>query len=660
MVEIDREFSWLDFNIRVLYTASQRQDVPLLEKFNFLGITETNLTEFISVRLSNIFDLMKSEQNNYSENAFEIKFEKLSAAIFKFKLAQRKVYRDLIKNLDDETNVIFYDSITKIPKKYYKDCEKYFDKYIFPALSPMAYDATKELPSFSDSEVHYFVKVSDNESEKLCFVNVPSKLNRVVQIDSSRYVLIDEIITYNLQKLFLNKKIKDIIQFKTYRFIPSFNGGDINEFVPDRMRRYLVQRDILNSIMFLDTRLITKGSESLVKKLSKIMDINKNQIFVSNTPLWLNFMSSKFYRNPELEYKPFTPSIIDRMIGGIRIMKYIQKEDLILHHPYDSFKTIIELIREAADDENTISIKQTLYRVSDANESELIYELCRAAKKGKKVTVLIELKARFSEKNNIELIEKLKNSGVNIVYGFDSLKVHCKMLLITVNGKKGIKLFSQIGTGNYNENTSKIYTDISLLTSDEKIGMSLHQLFNFLSGFSSTKKIDNIYISPKGIRKQLEKLIEKEMKAVKKGKKSYVFIKVNSICDSDIVKLINKAANKGVKFNIICRGVCSLMANKNITIKSVVGRFLEHSRIYIFKNGEDDSVLIGSADLMTRNLDNRVELLVPVKDKDCREKIINIFKTTWHDTANSFIQENGKYIKMKGNKDCHKEFIKMV
>ena len=652
MFEIDREISWLDFNYRVLHTI-KRSDIPLLEKFNFLGITESNLTEFISVRLSEVYEMMKNEESD----KYEEKFKTILNTLFEFKVQQRKTYVKLLQNLYNETGVILYDNFDDMKNEYKKACNKYFDKRILPVLSPIAYDATKELPSFSDTEIHYFIKLKDDIQETYCFLNVPHQLERVAEIESSQYILIEEIITNNLEKLFVKKKIEEVIQFKTYRFIPSY-FEDNTEFVTERMKRYLIQRDVLNSIIFLDVRTFSKNGDQLVKKLSKIFDVGKNHIFSSNTPIWLTFMSSKFYRNSNLEYKPFSPSMIDRMIGGIQIMKYIQKEDLVLHHPYDSFQTIIELVQEAADNDDVISIKQTLYRISNAKDSELIKALCRAAKKGKKVTVMLEIKARFSEKNNLEVIELLKNSGVNIVYGFTNMKVHCKILIITAKTKKGIRIYSQIGTGNYNESTSKIYTDLSLLTTDEEIGRSLNDLFNVISGFSSVSEIKDIYVSPKYIRKRFEKMIEKEIKAAKKGENATVYIKVNNICDTDIANVIYKAANKGVKFKIICRGVCSIVAGENIKIKSVIGRFLEHSRIFIFKIGKEETVMIGSSDLMTRNLDHRVEILVPVKDKLCRDKIKNIFKTTWTDTANSFIQKEGKYYKVQGDKNCHKEFIK--
>lgn len=657
MKVIDRELSWLSFNYRCLDNAS-RNGNPLLERLNFLGITESNLSEFISVRFSYVLGGFLSNKkivDDLGKKNFEKKYENLLAGILGFKNDQYHVYRVLMKKLKEELDVSLIDDYDELSEKHRKFCDKYFSENILPLLTPVTYDSTKELPSMSDEEIHFLIQLSDKKKTVLCLMTIPKQIERVVQLNDKKFILVEEIIGHNIQRLFVGKKIDGFVQFKLYRYISSIEI-DEDDFILNKMRKYLTERDLSNNAVFIDVR-ASKKNQDLIKVLYKLLDVYKKHIFVTTRPLLLRFLSSRFYEDPKHQYKPFKPQEVNEVIGDRGIMKYLQKEDLLIHHPYESFDTIVDLVREAADDPEVISIKQTLYRVS-SDHSMLIKELCRASANGKKVIIMLEIKARFSEKKNISLIETLKSAGVTIVYGFTNIKVHSKLLLIMKKTRKELCIFSHIGTGNYNEDTAKIYTDISFLTSDRKIGKELNDLFNMISGFSSPEKSEHVFYSPKGIRAQLYKLIKHEIHHAENGKEARVWLKVNAICDKDMIDTIYDAAKKGVKFDIICRGICSIIATKNIRIKSVVGRYLEHSRIYGFYNDGKTILMISSADLLTRNLDHRVELMVPIKDKKCKNKVAAIFDITWDDERNSYwMNDDGKFSRVHGKKDCHQTFI---
>jgi polyphosphate kinase len=358
-------------------------------------------------------------------------------------------------------------------------------------------------------------------------------------------------------------------------------------------------------------------------------------------------------------YTSFTPAPYEFMDEQFSIFSAIEERDILLHHPYDSYETVITFLEHASIDPSVVGIKMTLYRVSSV-DSPIVNALVRAAKNGKHVSVLIEIKARFDESRNIELISKLKQAGVNILLGLEYLKTHCKMCMVLRKEDDGhIKVYSHLATGNYNEKTSKIYSDLSYFTAKQKIGMDLLNIFNILSGVSSPdEKLQRVFYAPVNLRKTLTKCIDKEIDNAKKGKPAGIFLKLNSISDVQIVNKLYEAADAGVKIYIICRGVCSIVHQKNIYVKSIVGRFLEHSRIYCFKNNDDPLYFISSADLLTRNLDRRVETLVSLKDKNVIDKLKEIIFILKEDKQNSFkMNEDGDYKKMKGNFDSHEWFI---
>lgn len=662
MKVIDRELSWLDFNYRVIHQAT-RKSVPLLERIKFLGIGFNNLNEFTAVRFSSVIEGMLNPaevEDDLRNSDFNRKYRKLLPALNKFKNNAYDIYKELMKELR-KVGVTVIDAVSDMTGSDKKFCRDYFDEYILPVLYPTTYDTDSDIPLLSDKEVHMFVRVSDSKRKNvLCFVTIPERLPRLVRISDKRFVLIEEIVKNNISKLFVDKKVEDIIEFKTYKFISDADfDTDEGEFVTERMRSYLEKRDFTNHNVALDIRTNGKKLDDFTKVLYKLLDVPKQHVYNTNKPVGLSCLCSTFYSDPALEYKPFKPHMSAEFVGDEGVIKHLDREDILIQHPYESFDLVIDFIKGASRDRDVISIKQTLYRVS-SEDSPIINALCDASRRGKKVVVLLEVKARFDERQNLFLVDKLRDAGCTVICGMSSLKVHCKMLLVTKMTSKGLKIYSHVGTGNYNDKTAKIYTDISYLTSSQKIGRELNSIFNMISGFSNPNdKVENVYFSPYGIRKAVIKLIDREVKNVAKGKPGYVIIKANAICDYKIIKHIYSAARKGVKFKLIVRGICSIVANENIKIKSIVGRFLEHSRIYYFANDGNPEMYVSSADLMTRNLDKRVELMTPVKTSLCKKKLMNILKVFAVDSYNGYsMDKEGDFKFMDGDVNSHEIFIR--
>lgn len=658
MKTIDREISWVNFNYRVLH-QSMREEIPFLERLKFLGISFSNMNEFIAVRFSSVLEgfLRNSKvPDDLGKTNYDKKYDNLLSAIFDFKGLQYKTYVDLVKKLKTKLSITLCDNYNDLDAKDKKFCIEYFEENILSILTPVTYDSTKEMPTIADNEQHFLIKLSDKHSSNiLCMLNVPECAERIVQISDKKFILLEEIIKMNLQSMFLGKRIEDYILFKTYKFVTDTLSMNTDEFIIDRMKKYLSDRDLSNNNAFLDVRTNKKHTD-LVKVLYKIFDVYKGHVYSTQHPILLDCLTSSFYKNSKYEYEPFEPAIPSDFIGEEGIMKHLLKDDILIQHPYESFDMVVDFLKESSIDKDVISIKQTLYRVS-SEDSPLIEALCRAAQHGKKVIILLEIKARFDERQNISMIEKLKESGCTLIYGIETLKVHCKMCLVTKKTKKGIKIFSHVGTGNYNDRTARVYTDISFMTSNAKIGSDLNAVFNMLSGFSYPKDIKSVHFSPFGIRKKLSELIDREVKHFKNGKKAEVVLKMNSLCDLKLIKNIYEAAEKGVKFEIICRGVCSIIASENIVVKSIVGRFLEHSRIYYFYNNNDPDIFISSADLMARNLDKRVEIMLPIKDDFCKKKLINILTIFRKDEKNMYyMNENRNYLKATGKINSHDIF----
>ena len=638
---INRELSWVDFNERVLY-YSRDKSVPLNERLKFLAITDSNLNEFISVRFS--YAKKNKDIEPYKELLGKIKnFIELQGASY-----------DLLK-YDMKKKGYEITKMSKLDKKEIRKLEKVFTNEIFPILTPISMGTTNNGIRVENGQLCIACLLEEGSHTVLNIIPISSKLDQFIVIDNKKIILIEDLIEYFISSIFINKKIISKTSFKIIKDQDVELSHDTSRFILDRMMQTLTNRSLSKPIFMTIDK---KANASLKDLIVNTLQIPKNCVMESKVVDYTRFMSSIL---PALHsYRPFQANgLQDGNEIHYSIFNMLKSEDILLHHPYDDYNTVVKFIEHAAYDPDVLAIKQTLYRVS-SYDSPIINALCNAAKNGKHVAVLIEIKARFDELNNIKLISKLKEAGVIVILGLEHLKTHCKMCLVIRDEEGKKKIYSHIGTGNYNEKTSKIYTDLSYFTSKQKIGMDLLNVFNIISGNSAPdEKLQKIAYSPVTLRKTLIKCINREIEHVKKKKKAEIFIKVNSLSDPIMVNKLYEAADAGVEVYIICRGVCSIVPRDNLYVKSIVGRFLEHSRIYYFKNNKSSEYFISSADLLTRNLDKRVETLVSVKDSNVTKKLDWIIKVMKKDERNSFVmRKNGTFSKEKGTFDSHEYMIK--
>ena len=593
---INRELSWVSFNSRVLYYANDKK-VPLNERLKFLAITESNLDEFLSVRFSYAYENQDIEP-----------YKRILDKILDFKRSQKVVWNNMKKYLKEKKDISFI----KMKDLNKKEKDKLFDYYqdnIFPLLTPIIINSENYSPNLMSGQLCIGVILEKGNNNILCIIPISNDIDHIIKIDNKRFILIEDIIKEFANKtLFINETILNISSFRLIKDASFVLSHDNSKFIIDRMK------DVLNK---------RKVSEPIFLEIEDNKELN--------------------------EYEKF-----ENCYSLFDALKY---EDILLHHPYDSYDTVVRFIEHASMDKHVIAIKQTLYRVSSI-DSPIVNALCTAARNGKKVSVLIEIKARFDEENNINLIDKLKDAGVTVLLGTEYLKTHCKMCIVVREENDELKIYSHVGTGNYNEKTATQYTDISYLTSKRKIGIDLLNIFNILSGHSRPdEKLEKISYSPVNLRSTIEKNINREIRNAKKGHKAEIFIKVNSLSDPIIDKLY-KAADSGVKVYIITRSICSILPRKNLYVKSIVGRFLEHSRIYYFYNNKNPEYYISSADLLTRNLDKRIEVLISLKDSNVIEQIKWIIKVFKEDEYNSFeLLSDGTWKHLKGSFNAHNYFI---
>lgn len=658
---LNRELSWLEFNKRVL-TQVARKNIPIIERCNFLNITSSNMDEFIMVRLSSIMNSINQRANvpelsgMYPFNEYEAVLD----GIRTFKKLQDDAYDLLIKKLNKEEVVLYrYKDLTKDDKAI---IGKIFYKQIFPVLTPINFDTTKQFPDIMSKQLTIVVSLEDSYNDNLqviSFIPLNDDLDLIYELpskkDERRYITLEEIIYGYLNKIYFNKKILDYGMIKILREADIELSHDEGVYITDRMRNTLLERRFSEPIYMDVTGNVSK---SLQKILLKTFNLNKKHLYEHDTTF--NYASLIGIKCELGKYESFSPQYPSELIGEHDMFSAIDNGDVILHHPYESFDPVIKFLEHAAYDKDVIAIKQTLYRVSSV-DSPIVNALCKAAENGKQVSVILEIKARFDEDRNISLIEKMKLAGVQLIYGTENLKTHCKFIIVVKRGKKGYKVYTHLGTGNYNDKTAKIYTDISYFTSDFKVGQDVATIFNMLSGFSEpTTKINKLYFSPYNLRKKLMSCIDNEIKNAKHGKSAIITLKVNSISDKGMIDKLYQASKSGVKIMVFCRGICSMKPiNKNIVIRSIVGRFLEHSRIYYFHNNNQSQVFISSADLLTRNLDKRFELLIPIKETESKNKVLKILGLYYKDTFNSFeMDKSGIYHKLDGDCNIHEIFMK--
>jgi polyphosphate kinase len=658
---INREISWLEFNRRVLEEALDKT-TPLLERLKFLCIFSSNLDEFFMIRVAGIYDQIAARVFEVSpdgklpeEQLVEI--HKLSRCLVE---EQMRCFREeILPELQREKiQILTYKDLSE---EMVEDLRKYYYKEIFPVLTPLAFDPGHPFPYISNLSLNLAVIIkSPEEEEHFARVKIPNVLPRLIRMDSInekckiefqkegiiKYIFLDEIISNNLNSLFPEMEIIESYLFRVTRDtdveIQEDEASDLLQTIEEGLRQLR-----FGSIIRLEVE--SRMSKKVKDTLLENMELSEDEVYEINGPLGLQDLmiiyNLPFHHLKDSSFHPQIPQVFEE---NDDIFSIIRKKDVLLHHPYDSFNPVVDFIRKAAHDPNVLTIKQTLYRVG--KNSPIVQALIEAAENGKQVAVLVELKARFDEENNIIWAKALERVGVHVVYGLMGLKTHAKATLIVRKENDGLRRYVHLGTGNYNAITTKIYTDFGLFTCREDIGADVSDLFNFLTGYSRQKKYRKLVVAPTNMRKFLLEKIEREIEVHRKYGNGLLIFKMNALVDPEMIQALYRASQAGVSIKLIVRGICCLRpgitgVSDNITVISIVGRFLEHSRIYYFRNVGDEEVYLGSADLMQRNLDRRVELLFPIEDTSIKDHIIhNILELYLKDNVKARIMnKDGKY-----------------
>ena len=633
-VYMNRELSWLKFNERVLEEA-ENPEVPLCERMTFVSIYQSNLDEFFRVRVGSLQDQMLISTEIRENKTKMTSAEQIRAIIKEVKkLNQRKdkAYEKLMKKIEEYGITLINHASAKSEEK--KFLEKYFMKEIMPLSSPTIVGKRQPFPFLKNGEIYAVVVLETrNKKERIGIIPCSNNmLTRMVELPGGkgRYMLIEDLILHYIGKVFKGYKVKGKSFFKVVRNADIDADAaydedlDYREFMEDLMK----QRKKLSPVRIDLSR---EMDETVVDALCRYLDVTPDRVFRSEAPLDVSFvfqLQDLLRRNTELFYEKRVPQKSPEFKDGQSILQQITQEDKLLSYPYDSIRPFLKMLTEAAEDDSVISIKMTLYRL--AKQSKVIEALCEAAENGKEVVVLVELRARFDEENNIRWSRMLEEAGCQIIYGLEHYKVHSKLCLITRRGENGIQYITQIGTGNYNEKTARLYTDLSLMTANEQIRMDAARVFQALAKGEVVEDMEHLLVAPKCLQSKVIEKIEEQIQKQKNGETAYIGLKMNSLTDKRIIDKLIDASKAGVKIDMIVRGICCLIPGvegetENIHVISVVGRFLEHSRIYIFGNGEEAQYYIGSADFMTRNTVKRVEVAAPVYSERLKKRLQDLF-----------------------------------
>jgi polyphosphate kinase len=667
----NRELSWLEFNYRVLEEAI-RKDNPLLERLKFIAIYDNNMNEFFMVRVAGLKQIVASSINEIQLDGktAEETLKEIHKKVHQLTITKYNVLNEILEQLKSKGIEIYQDTqkIEKLldnkDKKFIKD---FFKKELFKILTPLAIDPSHPFPRILNGKLNLAIKLRlERNPNKISYaiVEVPSDvLPRFIELPPKnkfsltirRFITLEEIIKLHIKELFGNNEIISIHGFTINR-----NSELSIEEVSSENLLSTIEEELKNRKWGEAVRLsYRKGMPNDLKDfLRKQLDLKEEETYEKNGMLNLfNLMEiyEKIQDRPDLRDVPFIPRNTITLENLSDIFELIKQKDILLHHPYDSFQPVIDFLQAAATDKDVLAIKQTLYRTS--GDSPIVKLLIEAAEREKQVTALVELKARFDEERNIVWAREMEKHGIHVVYGLVGLKIHAKVLQVIRREKDGVRSYVHLSTGNYNPNTAKIYTDLAILTADPEINNEVSNLFHALTGYASIPKFSKISVAPIDLRQTLTKLIEKEIANAQAGKPASIKIKINSLVDADMILLLYKASMAGVKIDLNVRGICCLKPNllgisENIRVISIVGRFLEHSRIYYFENNGNPKIFLSSADLMPRNLNRRVEILFPIEDPDLKNKIINILDVIFRDNHNArLLLPDGKYIRLTPKKN---------
>lgn len=647
MVYANRELSWLKFNERVLEEAA-RKDVPLAERLSFLSIYQSNLDEFFRVRVGTHVDQMHSDQeirDNKTNMTSAEQIQCIFAAVHRLNTRKDEIFTELMMELEDAgVRVVDFHTIDEEESRH---LEGFFDREVAPLLSPIVVDKRQPFPFLRNQEIYAaaVLKKPSKKKERVGIVACSSSaLPRLVQVSErpKTYMLSEELILHFISKIFSNYEIKAKSLLRVSRNADIDADAlydedlDYREFMSGLMKK----RRRLAPIRLEMSRDLDKR---IVKLLCKHLETEEYAVFKNNTPLDLSYLfmlQNTLRGNSALFYphrSPRQPASIQRQIP---VLDQVRESDKLLSYPYESIKPFLTMLHEAATDPKVVSIKMTLYRV--AKDSQVVEALCEAAENGKDVLVLVELKARFDEENNIEWSRRLEEAGCTVIYGLNGYKVHSKLCLITRMGESGQpEYYTQIGTGNYNEKTARLYTDYCILTHDQEIGRNAAQVFQALAMGETLKKSGPLLVAPHCLQNRVLEMIDEQIALAKRGEEAYIGVKINSLTDKKIIDALMAASQAGVKIEMVVRGICCLLPGvpgktENIRIVSIVGRFLEHSRIYIFGTEKQRKIYIASADFMTRNTLRRVEVAAPIRDEALQEEILSAFDVMLRDNCQAW------------------------
>ena len=645
----NRELSWLKFNLRVLKEAMFK-NAPLLERLKFIAISASNLDEFFMVRVAGLWNSLDNGVDKVDAAGLSVKeqLEAIAESAHEQIRTQTKYLMALIGEMDG-VGLHFrrVENLTDLGKDW---LEEYYREIIYPVLTPMAVDASRPFPFLANKTQNLAVELIKSDGEhSMGLIQVPSVLDRILEIppeERRTFVFLEDIIASHCQDLFKGCQILDVVPFRVTRDsdldLEEEDSVDLLKEVEESLRKRKRGAAVRLEIF--------KTNNNRIKKfLEENLDVSDLEIYEINGPL----DPTCFFKFTGLKgmwpwlHEPFVPQRPLELPDDSDLFAAIRQNDILLHHPYESFDPVVKLVSDAADDPKVLAIKQTLYRVS--GNSPIVAALARAAENGKQVTVLVELKARFDEENNILWARRLEKAGCHVIYGLVGLKTHAKIILIVRKEDNGIKRYVHLGTGNYNDSTAKLYTDLGLMTANDEFGIDASAFFNLLSGYGEPPVWNKLVMAPLGLREKIYALINNEIDMVKKGKEGHIIAKMNSLIDYPVIQKLYEASAAGVHIDLIVRGICGLRTgiegiSDNITVRSIVGRQLEHSRIFWFANGGEEQLYLSSADWMPRNLNDRVELFFPVETEEHIHRIKGLLDLYLRDNVGAhMMQSNGTY-----------------
>lgn len=644
----NRELSWLQFNTRVLKQA-QDESLPLLERLKFLAIYGTNLDEFYMIRVAGLKKLFQA--GIIVSGADRLTPLEQLREIRKYLHQEQQVIEHCLNNIlkDLEAEGVFVKSYSDMNNTQKNKLDKFFYEEIYPVIIPIAVDSTHPFPHLNNLSFGIIVKLNDKEDESIeryGIVRVPRVLDRFIELDSGLFIPIESVVAQHIEDLFPGYTLDKYAAFRVTRNadieIEEEEADDFMEILEEGLK-------LRRKGAMVRLEVGARADKEIIDFFNRHTNVYQDDIyrfhtFLNLSSLW-QIVGSKDFAH--LLAPSFKPKMLPPFQNGENIFTVLEKQDVLMFHPYASFEPVVKLIQDAAKDKDVVSIKMTLYR--SGQNSPIVKALMEASESGKQVTVMVELKARFDEENNLIWARALETAGAHVIYGIKGFKVHAKAALVTRRKDGKLKQYAHIGTGNYNPSTAKIYTDMSYMTSNVDVTNDLTKFFHFLTGFSKKGKLDELYMSPAQIKPKILSLIQNE---ARKGKDGQIIAKVNSLVDEDVIRALYKASQAGVKIDLIVRGICCLKpgiegVSENIRVISILGKYLEHPRVFYFKN-DQTKIYISSADWMPRNLMRRIELLTAIKDEDSKTKVLQILKLQIADnTLAHELQSDGSYKKVK-------------